>query len=129
MFTDPISDMLTRIRNASAVKKSEVIIPFSKIKWEISNVFLQEGFIEGVSREKGTFETIKIQLKYQNNLPVINKLKRISTASQRVYVNKDHLVSVRNGLGISILSTSQGIMTNKEARKRKIGGELICEVY
>ncbi|MCX6779146.1 MAG: 30S ribosomal protein S8 [Candidatus Magasanikbacteria bacterium] len=129
MFTDPIADMLTRIRNASAVKKAEVVVPFSKVKLAIANILLQDGFIKNVENTEEGSRNIKIGLKYVDNGPAVTSLKRVSKPGRRVYVDKDNILSVRNGFGISILSTSQGIMNNKEAKKRNIGGELICEVY
>lgn len=129
MFTDPIADMLTRIRNASAAKKAEVSVPFSKVKLVIANILLQEGFIKNVEQNEEGSKNIKIGLKYVGNRPAILALNRISKPGRRIYVDKDSILSVRNGLGIAIISTSQGIMNNKEAKKRKIGGELICEVY
>lgn len=129
MFTDPIADMLTRIRNASAAKKAEVSVPFSKVKLVIANILLQEGFIKNIEQDEEGFKNIKIGLKYVDNRPAIMSLTRISKPGRRIYVDKDSILFVRNGLGIAIISTSQGIMNNKEAKKRKIGGELICEVY
>ena len=129
MFTDPIADMLTRIRNASAVKKAEVVVPFSKVKLAIANILLQDGFIKNVENTEEGSRNIKIALKYVDNGPAISALNRISKPGRRIYVDKDSILSVRNGFGVSIISTSQGIMDNKEAQKRKIGGELICEVY
>lgn len=129
MFTDPIADMLTRIRNASAAKKAEVVVPFSKVKWAIANILLQDGFIKNAEKVEDGQGNIKIGLKYIDQKPAVVSLKRVSTPGRRVYVDKDNILSVRNGLGIAIISTSQGIMNNKEAKKRKIGGELICEVY
>lgn len=129
MFTDPISDMLTRIRNASAVKKAEVDLPYSKVKWAVAQILSQEGFLKRVEKKEEDRGVIKIFLKYNNNSPVINSLQRISKPGRRLYVKTTNLPKVRNGLGISIISTPQGIMTNKEAFKRKVGGEIICEVY
>jgi len=129
MFTDPISDMLTRIRNASAVKKAEVELPYSKVKWAIAQILLQEGFIKGVDKKEENHGVIKITLKYNSNNPAINSLQRISKPGRRLYVKAVDLPKVRNGLGISIISTPQGIMANKEAYKKKIGGEIICEVF
>lgn len=129
MFTDPISDMLTRIRNASAVKKAEVEMPYSKVKWAVAQILSQEGFLKRVEKKEENHGVIKIFLKYNNSSPVINSLQRISKPGRRLYVKTTDLPKVRNGLGISIISTPQGIMTNKEAFKRKVGGEIICEVY
>ena len=127
MFTDPIADMLTRIRNASAVKKTEVVVPFSKIKYEIAKILEAEKFVEKVEEKENN--EFKIILKYENNSPAITKLQRISKPGRRVYVSKDELPKVLNGLGIAIVSTSKGIVTNKEAKKEGMGGELICEIY
>lgn len=132
MFTDPISDMLTRIRNASAVRKAEVVIPFSKIKLAIAKILEQEGFVEKIENEEESVTTrkdIRIHLKYSGRTPVINGLDRVSKPGRRLYVNQNNLPKVRNGMGFAIVSTSQGLVTEKEARKRKLGGEVICEVY
>ena len=129
MFTDPIADMLTRIRNASAAKKAEVVLPFSKVKWAIANILLENGFVKNIEKVEDGQGNIKIGLKYVDQRPAVASLKRVSKPGRRIYVDKDNILSVRNGLGIAIISTSQGIMNNKEAKKRKIGGELICEVY
>jgi len=133
-MTDPIADMLTRIRNASAVKKTEVVLPFSKIKMAIAEILKAHDYIKEVSKiEKATnaksFDEIKIVLKYQGNHSAITKLKRISTPSRRVYVSKDKMPVVLNNLGIAIISTSKGLMTNKDAKKANLGGEIICEIY
>lgn len=133
-MTDPIADMLTRIRNASRAKKAEVYIPFSKIKLEIIKILKREGFISGFeeiisgSREN-KFGGLNVTLKYEDNKPVITSIKRISKPGQRVYSGKDNLPRVLNDLGLIILSTSSGLMTNKEARKKGLGGEIICEIY
>jgi small subunit ribosomal protein S8 len=130
--------MLTRIRNSSAVKKDEVVLPMSKIKYDIAKILAQNGWVEKVEVIKGkgkkngsaAFDNLRIVLKYKNGKkPAINSLKRISKPGLRIYVNKDKLPRVLNNLGIAIISTSQGLMTNKEARKNKVGGEVICEIY
>lgn len=121
--------MLTRIRNASAVKKAEVVIPFSKIKYAIARILAEEGYVEKVKKAEDNFGQIIIELKYHDHQSAIKSLKRISKAGRRVYVSKDELPEVLNGLGIAILSTSQGVMTNKNANKKKIGGEVLCEIY
>lgn len=136
-MTDPIADMLTRIRNASAAKKSEVVLPMSKIKYSIAKILEKEGYVGSVGIEKSeakknksfVFDELKIALKYDNGKSVISSLKRISKPGLRVYVNRDELPRVLNNLGIAIISTSQGLMTNKEARKKNIGGEVVCEIY
>lgn len=120
---DPIADMLTRIRNALRVKKSEVIIPFSKIKFSIAKILEEKNFVEKVEISNGQ---ISVKLKYKENKPAITSLKRISKPGCRVYVTKDKLPKVLGNLGIAIISTSQGVMTDKEARKRGLGGEVLC---
>lgn len=129
--------MLTRIRNASAVRKSEVVLPMSKIKHELAKILEREGWIQGVSVDKfegeksaANFDQLRLVLKYKKSgKPAIASIKRISKPGLRVYVDKENLPRVQNNLGIAILSTSQGLMTNFEARKKGFGGELICEVY
>lgn len=131
MITDPISDMLTRIRNASAVRKAEVVMPFSKTKLALAKILESEGFVikAEVQGEADSRQLINVSLKYHNREPAITSIKRVSTPGRRLYAGYQDLHSVRNGLGISIISTPQGLMTNKEARQKKIGGELLCEVY
>lgn len=129
MITDPISDMLTRLRNASAVKKPEVLVPFSKIKMRLAELLLRNGYLAKAERAAEGLGDIKIELKYANHLPAFRSLKRISTPGRRVYVSKEQLPKVCNEMGLAIISTSQGLMTNREARKKKIGGEVLCEIY
>lgn len=131
---DPIADMLSRIRNAAAVQKAEILLPMSKLKFNIAKLLEENGWVtkaEVIPHEgKGGFDELKIVLKYKaDGKPKIASLTRISKSSRRVYVGKDELPRVLNNLGIAILSTSQGIMTNREARKRNLGGEVICEIY
>lgn len=133
-MTDPIADMLTRIRNAMAVKKTEVILPSSKIKFAVAEILKQTGYIKKVEKlskqEAGTpYEQIKITLKYNGTQSAITKITRVSKPGHRIYASKDALPVVLNHLGIAIISTSQGLMTNKEAKKKGLGGEVICEVY
>ncbi|MCD4761737.1 30S ribosomal protein S8 [bacterium] len=132
-MTDPISDMLTRIRNASAVKKQEVVLPLSKIKIEIAKILKQEGWIYDFDVAKTTnskFDELKLILKYKKSgKSVITRIKRISKPGLRIYVKKDNLPKVLNNLGIAIISTPKGLMTNKGARKQGLGGEIICEIY
>lgn len=130
MMTDPIADMLTRIRNASAIGKDEVVFPFSKMKFNIAKILEQEGYIEKAEKIDKEHGSIKIVIKYdENRQPAMKNIKKVSKPGKRVYINKDNLPSVLNNLGIAIISTSQGILTNKEAQKRGVGGEIICEVY
>jgi len=129
-MTDPIADMLTRIRNAQAVSKTEVFVPFSQIKYQIAKILEQEKFIETVKKGgKGDKKKLKIDLKYIDKSPVILGLKRISKPGQRIYLPVSSIKSVRGGFGIAIVSTSQGLITDKDARKKKLGGEIICEIW
>ncbi len=129
-MTDPITDMLNRIRNAQAVLKSEVSIPFSKKKLEIAKILMQEDFINEIKKsKKGKNKTIEIILKYNEGIPAISGLKRISKPGQKIYVKASEIKSVRKSYGIAIISTSKGLMTDKRARKERLGGEVICEVW
>ena len=129
-MTDPIADMLTRIRNANVVKHETVDVPASNMKKELSRILLEEGFIRGYDViEDGKQGIIRIQLKYgQTGERVISGLKRISKPGMRVYADKHDVPRVLTGLGISIISTSKGILTDKQARKENVGGEVICYV-
>lgn len=130
-MTDPIADMLTRIRNANVVKHETVDVPASNMKKELARILLEEGFIRGYDViEDGKQGIIRIQLKYgQTGERVISGLKRISKPGMRVYADKHDVPRVLNGLGISIISTSKGILTDKQARKENVGGEVICYVW
>ncbi len=130
-MTDPIADMLTRIRNANVVKHETVDVPAYNMKKELSRILLEEGFIRGYDViEDGKQGIIRIQLKYgQTGERVISGLKRISKPGMRVYADKHEVPRVLNGLGISIISTSKGILTDKQARKENVGGEVICYVW
>jgi len=129
MLIDPISDMLTRIRNAQAVRKAEVMIPFSKLKFSLAKIFEQEGFLTQVEKttENGR-PVIRAGLKYNRREPVIHMINRVSKPGRRVYMKSGDLPRVLSGLGFSVVSTSNGLMTNKQARARKLGGEVLCEV-
>jgi len=131
VMTDPIADMLTRIRNGNKAKHEFVDVPASKIKKEISNILLEEGYIKGfdvIDDDKQGI--IRVELKYQQNKErVITGIKRISKPGLRVYVGKDETPKVLGGLGIAIISTSQGLITDKKARKQGVGGEVICYVW
>ncbi len=130
MMTDPIADMLTRIRNAQAVHKEELVLPFSKMKYEIAKLLARESFIESAEKITDKFDEIKIVLKYkENGQPSIEHIKRISKPGQRIYVKKDSLPKVLNDLGVAVLSTSDGLMTNKKARRVQVGGELLFEIW
>ena len=129
--TDPIADMLTRIRNASAARHKDLIIPSSKVKREIARVLVEEGFIESyATSQDGVQELLTIQLKYvEGRTPVVSGLKRISKPGLRVYARKTEIPRVLGGLGLAILSTSRGIMTGSQARKLNLGGEVLCYVW
>jgi len=127
-MSDPIADMLTRIRNSQAVGHVEVNVPSSKVKLAIANVLLSEGYIEGFSQEGDVKKVLKIALKYYAGRPVIEHISRISRPGLRVYKPCDEIAKVMNGLGIAIVSTSKGVMTDYKARALKVGGEIICHV-
>lgn len=130
-MTDPIADMLTRIRNGNNAKHDSVDVPASNIKKELAQILLDEGFVKGFDViEDGKQGIIRVELKYgKYNEKVISGIKRISKPGLRVYVKSDEIPRVLGGLGIAILSTSKGIMTDKDARKEGIGGEVICYVW
>ena len=128
-MTDPISDMLTRIRNAHGALLPTVEIPHSKIKESIAGILKKEGYISEVNVEGKPLKTIKLKLKYVGRKGVIEGLRRISTPGLRNYVGSTEIPRVHAGLGISIISTSQGVMSGQEARKKNVGGELLCYVW
>lgn len=134
-MTDPISDMLNRIRNALMVLHPTVSIPFSKLKYEIAKILEKEDLVKKVEKKgRKIKKVLEITLKYQKGEikkiePVISGLKRISKPGQRIYVRSKEIRRVRDGYGIAIISTPKGIMTNKEARRKKLGGEIICEIW
>lgn len=128
-MTDPIADMLTRIRNALRVNKNEVTIPHSKLKVRIAEILKNEGYINGYSEQLENHQ-LKLQLKYETNgQSAIKSLRRISKPGRRIYCQVDKLPRVLNNLGIVIISTPLGLMTAAEAKKKKVGGEIICEIY
>ena len=128
-MSDPIADMLTRIRNAQVVQKTTVSMPSSKVKIAIANVLKDEGYIEdfAVSEDAGKAE-LKIGLKYYAGRPVIERLERVSRPGLRIYKGKDDIPNVMNGLGVAIVSTPKGVMTDRKARATGVGGEVICYV-
>jgi len=130
-FVDPIGDMITRIRNAQMRALSKVSIPSSKLRAKILDVLKHEGYISdykllNISKNKGT---LLIDLKYSNGLPVIKEIKRISKPGRRIYAKASSIPKIHNGLGLAIVSTSMGIMSDNDARIKKIGGEIICRVF
>ena len=131
-MTDPIADMLTRIRNANTAKHDTVDVPASKMKISIAEILLKEGYIKSFELvDNGNFKDIRITLKYgkDKNEKIITGLNRISKPGLRVYANKEELPKVLNGLGIAIISTNQGVVTDKEARKLNVGGEVLAFVW
>lgn len=131
VMTDPIADLLTRIRNANIVKHETVEIPSSTIKKAIANIMLQEGYIKNVEEyTDGSVPMLKVTMKYgQNKEKTITGLKRISKPGLRVYCRKEEIPRVLNGLGVAIVSTSRGIVTDREARKLAVGGEVLCYIW
>ena len=130
-MTDPIADMLTRIRNGLHAKHKDVSMPASAIKVSIAEILKAEGYIKSYRVIEGKLpKLIKVELKYDEfEVGVITEIKRLSTPGRRIYVGKDDIPKVMNGLGVSILSTSKGIMTGENARKEGVGGELVCSLY
>ncbi len=131
MMTDPIADMLTRVRNSNDAKHSSVDIPASNVKKDLARILLEEGFINGYDViDDGKQGILRVELKYgPNNEKVMSGIRKISKPGLRVYVKSDEVPKVLGGLGIAIVSTSKGIMTDKDARKEGIGGEVICYVW
>lgn len=131
-MTDPIADMLTRIRNANTAKHDTVDVPASKMKEAIANILLNEGYIKAVDIiDEGAFKTIRITLKYgkDKNEKIITGIKRISKPGLRVYAGKDELPRVLGGLGVAIISTNKGVLTDKQARAEQVGGEVLAFVW
>ena len=128
-MTDPISDMLTRIRNANRALLPSVDVPHSKMKESIAGIFKREGYIADFAVEGKLPKAIKIRLKYQGKKSIIEGLRRISTPGLRCYVGATDIPRVRGGLGVSVISTSEGVMTGTQARKKNLGGELLCYVW
>ncbi len=131
MYTDPISDFLTRVRNASAAGKDECVSPHSKMKVEIARILKKEGFITDYSdgQDKNGHKTLVVQLKYVGGEPSINGLERVSRPGLRLYTKSVDIPRVLNGLGIGILSTPKGLMKDRDARRQKLGGEMVCNVW
>jgi small subunit ribosomal protein S8 len=128
-MSDPISNMLTSIRNAGRAALPDVSIPHSKMKEQIAHVLKREGYVAEVAVEGKPTKKIKITLKYSGRKPIIEGIRRISTPGLRRYTGALDVPRVRGGLGVSILSTSEGIMTAQQARKKNVGGELLCEIW
>ena len=130
-MTDPLADMLTRIRNGQQARKSAVISPFSSLRMNVLNVLEKEGYIRGYTRNEfnGGKAELEIQLKYYEGDPVISRIARVSTPGRRVYSSVRELPRVRNGLGITIVSTPKGVMADADARAENVGGEVLCQVF
>jgi small subunit ribosomal protein S8 len=130
MITDPVTDMLNRIKNGLSSQKEMVEVPYSNFKYEIAKILEQENFI-GKAEKKGrkSKKILEITLKYEDKAPAILGVKRVSRPGQRIYAPSQNIKKVRGGYGISIVSTSKGLMTGKEARKQKVGGEILCEIW
>ncbi len=126
---DPIADMLTRIRNAGRALLPTVEMPHSKLKESVANILKKEGYVSEVSVDGKTAKTIKLRLKYEGKKSVIEGLKRVSKPGLRQYVGATEIPRVRGGLGVAVVSTSEGVMTGQQARKKNIGGELLCYVW
>ena len=131
MMTDPIADMLTRIRNASMARHDRTEMPYSRLKEHVARVLKSEGFVDDVRVSEGEgHKQLTVVLRYgRDKQSALDGVRRISTPGRRVYVRFDRIPRVLSGMGVSILSTSQGVMTDKDARKQRVGGELICEVW
>ncbi len=130
-MTDPIADLLTRVRNANVVRHEVVEVPSSKMKKAIANIMLEEGYLKNIEEyQDGNVSMLRLSMKYgQNKERVITGLKRISKPGLRVYSNKEDIPKVLNGLGVAIISTSKGLVTDREARKLGLGGEVICYIW
>lgn len=128
-MTDPISDMLARIRNAALALQPHVALPHSKLKESIAGILKKEGYIAEVSVEGAAAKTLKLKLKYQGKKGVIEGIRRVSRPGLRNYVGADKMPRVRGGLGVAIVSTSQGVMSGQQARKNNLGGEVLCFVW
>jgi len=130
-FTDPIADMITRIRNAQLRALNTVLIPNSKLRARILDVLKEEGYISDYkpTSDEKNIKSLLVSLKYNNGMPVIKEISRVSKPGRRVYTKADSIQKIQNGLGIAIMSTPKGIMTDNDARSKNIGGEIICKVF
>lgn len=129
MITDPISDMLTRIKNAYMAGKTEVVLPYSNIKSGIAEILKNSGYLKNVSAVEGGKKELKLELVYKNSEAPLSEIKRISKPGRRIYCSAKDMPSVRGGYGVTVVSTPRGIMTGKEAKRQNVGGEIICEIY
>lgn len=128
---DPIADMLTRIRNAISTRKADVVVPYSKFKHNLAKVIQEEGWIKTFDvKDEGKLKHLVIQLKYSTDgEPVISGIKRVSTPGQRIYKGNSELPKIMGGMGTTVVSTSRGLMSDKVARKQKVGGEIVCQIW
>jgi small subunit ribosomal protein S8 len=130
MYTDPIADMLTRIRNAAAARKSELVLPYSKFKESLAKLLQKEGFVSTVAEVPGRYKMLQINLKYSTDGDsVIAGIKRVSKPGQRIYLPVDKIPRTNSGYGITVVSTPKGLLTDREARKTRVGGEVVCQVW
>ena len=130
MNTDPISDFLTRIRNAQHARLESIDVPSSRMKFAIAKILEREGYVSAASETSdGPRKTLTVKLKYEGRQPAIRAISRVSTPGRRVYRKANELPRVLSDQGLAVVSTSLGVMTNKEARKRRLGGEVLCEIY
>jgi small subunit ribosomal protein S8 len=130
-MTDPIADMLTRIRNGYLVRKKEIKVPYSRVKQKIAEILVKENFIKEVKvlGKEVAKKKLVLVLKYKNKEPVVTEIRRVSRPGLRVYTRADKVPPIRLGFGVTIISTSSGLMTEKEAKKRNLGGEIICQIW
>ena len=129
-FQDPISDCLTRIRNGLMRGKTNVLVPYSKLKHDLVDVLVSEGYLKSCSKtDENKKPMIDVELKYHNESPVIKELKRVSRPGLREYVGKNKVPLIKGGLGMAVISTSKGLMTDKEAREAGLGGEVVCSIF
>lgn len=129
-MNDPISNMLTQIRNAQMVKKEAISIPYSDLNFEVARVLKEKGFLKEVDKKgRKNKKKLEIGLRYQDGVPAISGIKKVSKSSQRVYKGYQEIRKIKGGYGISVISTSKGVMADEEAKKKKAGGEIICEVW
>lgn len=129
MLTDPISDFLCRLRNAARAQHPDVLVPHSRLKESIARVLKQEGYLTDVAVEGASQKKIRLTLKFTGRKSVIEGLRRLSTPGRRVYARSSDIPKVRGGLGVVVISTSAGVVTDREARRRNLGGELLCSVW
>lgn len=130
MYSDPIADMLTRIKNAVRARKESLVVPYSKFKVNLAALLERQGFIGGFSEVPGRIKLLQINLKYNpDGSPMITGIKRVSKPGQRIYLPVAKIPRTNSGLGITVVSTSRGLLTDKDARKQKVGGEVICQIW